>query len=115
VHRSTEAAVAGHAAGAVGSGQPADQADGWLRHSRHSAVGQATPAEQTARACVSGHPTHRIGVDGRWEGHQRTRVALRYERERRPPAASVYLDSSLASARGPGGPDSFWVSSRRGV
>ncbi len=29
---------------------------------------------------MRGHPTHRIGVDERREGHRRTRVAWRYER-----------------------------------
>ena len=92
VHCSTEAAVARDAARAVGSGQPADQAQRGPRHSRHATAlggrpfptGQATGRlrgeADAARADMRGHPTHRIGVDERREGHRRTRVAWRYER-----------------------------------
>ncbi len=95
VYRSSEAAVARDAARAVGSGQPADQAQRGPRHSRHSlalrglpSTGEAAPRPggdaKAARPGVGGHPTHRIGVDARGEGRYRTRVAWRYEREPGP-------------------------------
>jgi hypothetical protein len=71
VDGSTEAAVARDAAGAVGRGHPAAEADRG-RHSRRSLESPgrpspavaATPAYEVAGARVSRHPTHRIGADG---------------------------------------------------
>ena len=80
VHRSTEAAVAGDAAGAVGGGHPADQAERGPCHSRRFlALGDAAQLHGRSRQDVTGSTTIQLEDDWRqsWRARRSaTRIPL---------------------------------------
>ena len=111
-HCSAEATVARDAAGAVGGGHPARQAERCLGHSRYSyalrarppVAEQATPYtagdERAARARVGGHAMHRSVVDESGKGayedlfsHTVSRMSL--DETRQPSTAAPHVHRVL--------------------